>query len=264
MGWGDEIMITAQARQRQLKDPRRVVVVDAWGAARWHPIWDNNPRLAKRGTYIDDRQIQILRNYPGNRPYLDYARFNNRDRTEPYAYTSFRVEPGEIYLTAAEKQLGDRARDAVILEPNIKPRASPNKDWGWARWQRLAHALRDLPLVQIGAPGVPRLAGVEFIATRDVREACGVLSGAALLIAPEGGLHHAAAALGIRAVVIFGGFISPATTGYDLHTNLFTGGSACGMRIPCAHCAAAMERITPEEVATAAREQLLLRQALAA
>jgi ADP-heptose:LPS heptosyltransferase len=89
-----------------------------------------------------------------------------------------------------------------------------------------------------------------------VRQASAVLAGAALLISPEGGLHHAAAALGLRAVVIFGGFISPATTGYDLHRNFFTGGQACGMRLACAHCAEAMARITPEEVAAAAREQL--------
>jgi FkbM family methyltransferase len=58
--------------------------------------------------------------------------------------------------------------------------------------------------------------------------AAGVLSGASLLISPEGGLHHAAAALGVRAVVIFGGFISPATTGYALHTNLFTAARPAG------------------------------------
>lgn len=266
MGWGDEIMVTARVRRMQVRDPRPVGIRGGDGLARWHSIWDNNPRMAKPGWHWPGQhRVQWLHDFPGHRPYLDYSKFRNRDRRQPYVYTQFRAEPGEIYLSPAEKNLGDLARGAVILEPNIKASASPNKDWGWQRWRRLARELQDLRLIQIGAPGVPQLGDrVEFIATRDIREACGVLSGAALLISPEGGLHHAAAALGIRAVVIFGGFISPATTGYELHTNLFTGGVACGMRVACAHCQAAMERITPAAVAMAAREQLRIREACAA
>ena len=64
-------------------------------------------------------------------------------------------------------------------------------------------------------------------------------------------MHHCAAAFGVPGIVIFGGFISPATTGYGCHVNLFTGGEACGMRIPCEHCADAMRKITPEQVAAA-------------
>lgn len=265
MGWGDEIMVTAQARRLQLRDPRRVVVVNRDGSARWHPIWENNPRFAKRGTYIDDRQIQMLANFPGHRPYLDYKEFRNRDRTQPYVYTNFRVEPGEIYLSPEELKLGELVRGAVILEPNVKPAASPNKDWGWERWERLARELRGLRLVQLGPVGTRLLRDVEWIQTDDIRQACGVLSGARLLISPEGGLHHAAAAMRVPAVVIFGGFISPATTGYALHTNLYFGeiDKPCGMRVPCAHCAAAMARITPELVVVAARVQLEQRRVAA-
>lgn len=254
MGWGDEIMVTAQARQIQERDLRPVAVMGRDGQPRWHPIWDNNPRLVNPRSSFDKRRAQWLHNYSGRRPYLDYARFDNRDKRQPYVYTSWRVEPGEIYLTEAEKALGRRYGGAVIVEPNVKAGASPNKQWG--RWEELAAELADLPLVQVGPAGTPTLAGVDLIVTRDVREASAVLSGASIYIGPEGGLHHAAAALGVRGVVIFGGFISPATTGYDLHTNLFTGAEACGMRVPCRHCAEAMARITPQEVAAAARAQL--------
>lgn len=257
MGWGDEIMATAQARRMQLRDPRPVQVVDRWGGVRWHPIWDNNPRIRHPEALPLPGSVQKLFNAPGHRPYLNYNKFKNRDKDQAYVYTDFRVEPGEIYLTDPEKALGRRAAGAIILEPNIKASASPNKDWGWIRWSRLAWELRNVRrLVQIGAPGSPVLGGVEFLPTADVRQACGVLSGAALLISPEGGLHHAAAALGIRAVVIFGGFISPATTGYEGHVNFFAGGKACGMRVPCAHCREAMERISPQEVAAVARRLL--------
>lgn len=257
MGWGDEIMVTAQARRLQERLPgHKIAVVDRWEQRRWHPIWEHNPRILKPSEPCSPRVLARLANYPGHRPYLDYARFNNSDKAQRYVYTGFRVEPGEIYLTPEERALGERLRGRVILEPHVKARASPNKGWGWARWERLAAELRDLDLAQLGPRDTPTLPGVDLVETADVRKAAGALSGAALLIAPEGGLHHAAAALGVRAVVIFGGFISPATTGYDLHVNLFTGGEACGMRLPCAHCDAAMARITPEEVAAHARAQL--------
>jgi hypothetical protein len=130
----------------------------------------------------------------------------------------------------AEKALGELARGAVILEPNIKPRPRRIRIGAGRAGSGSRHAARS-------APGPDRRAGTpRSRASSSFRRATfarpPASSGAALLISPEGGLHHAAAALGVRAVVIFGGFISPATTGYELHTNLFTGGQACGMRIP--------------------------------
>ena len=64
----------------------------------------------------------------------------------------------------------------------------------------------------------------------------------------EGGVHHTAATVEAKGVVIFGGFIPPEITGYDFHTNLFTGGEACGSRYSCKHCKAAMEAIEVDEV----------------
>ena len=61
--------------------------------------------------------------------------------------------------------------------------------------------------------------------------------------------NHAAAALDVPSVVIFGGYISPKQTGYSTQENIFTGGEPCGMRIPCDHCATAMKAIDPEMVA---------------
>jgi ADP-heptose:LPS heptosyltransferase len=60
------------------------------------------------------------------------------------------------------------------------------------------------------------------------------LSRAIGYLGPEGGMHHASAAVGVPAVVIFGGYISPKVTGYEGHINLFTGtGLGCGNSQPC-------------------------------
>ena len=107
------------------------------------------------------------------------------------------------------------------------------------------HGLRPVQLVP---NGVQTVEGIDVIRTSDFRMACAVMAHARAAVLPEGGLHHAAAAVGTSAVVIYGGYISPEQTGYTLHHNLFTGGVPCGMRQPCSHCIEAMSKITPELV----------------
>ena len=69
-------------------------------------------------------------------------------------------------------------------------------------------------------------------------------------------MHHAAAALGIDAVVLFGGFISPQITGYEYHANLTGGVKACGNLYTCAHCRKAMDSISIDDVLTPIMERL--------
>ncbi len=269
MGYGDEIMVTGEARRRQgAGDPRPVAVLDRHGEPRRHPLWSGNPRIAAAQDLARGLDVQTIVNGPGCRPYIDYAAMRGdwdalhpgrpfttrpRDRRLPWRYTDWRAAPGEL------PSAGRRAPGGyVVIEPHIKGAASPNKDWGWARWQDLARRL-DLDWVQLGPPGTRLLEGVRHMVTPSFLAACRALSGARAAVLPEGGPHHAAAALGVPAVVIFGAMTSPANTGYDTQVNLFEpagGASPCGMRVPCGHCARAMARIEPQTVATHL-EQLL-------
>jgi ADP-heptose:LPS heptosyltransferase len=111
---------------------------------------------------------------------------------------------------------------------------------------------------QIAPPGRPGLTGFPLIRTNSFREAIAVLKASTLYVGPEGGLHHASAAVGTKAVVVFGGYISPKTTGYDFHECL-TGGATrgCGTRRGmCEHCLKHLNRIAPEDVLRAARRLL--------
>jgi len=80
-----------------------------------------------------------------------------------------------------------------------------------------------------------------------------MLARCSLYIGPEGGLHHGAAAVGTPAVVIFGGYIHPTTTGYAAHVNLFGADEACGNTTECQHCKLAMDAITVDQVYEAAK-----------
>jgi hypothetical protein len=250
LGWGDEIIASGQARLLRLSEPRyKVGIYDRNGALRSHDAWLYNPNIAGRNDPTG--RVTELRNGPGMRPYI---RSKHPDRWE---WKSWECPVGEIYFSEYEREIAQRFSWDIIIEPNLKAKASPNKDWGLARWQELTRILlaSGRAVFQLGPMGTRVLTGARLIETQTMRQACAMLWRARGAVLPEGGLHHSAAALGVKSIVIFGGYISPKQTGYASQVNLFTGGEPCGWRAPCQHCAKAMSSITPEEVAAAALEE---------
>lgn len=255
MGMGDELLAAGQARARQeAGDARRVRILGADKQPRWDALWEGNPRIA--GPH-EPGDFQWVINGPGARPYIAAK------HSRCWTWRDFVPTPGEIHFTRTEKDFAATHRADIVIEPTLKPRASPNKHWGADRWLEFVRlATREgLALTQLAANGQFVLPGVRWVQSPDFRHACAVLARARAYVGHEGGLHHAAAAVGVPGVVIYGGFISPRQTGYALHSNLFTGGEPCGMRVHCPHCARAMAQIEPEQVLAALQEKLRLEQA---
>jgi ADP-heptose:LPS heptosyltransferase len=223
-------------------EKRRVRILDLHGQPRaTHPLWEGNPHLAR----ADERgQFLAVVNGPNARPYT------SGKTPMQWFWKPFVCTPATMVFSAGELAFAHDKNPGVVIEPNVKPKASPNKNWGWKRWVAFAvlATAKGVRLTQLGPPGTQLLPGAKLIETTDFRRACAVLSRARAFVGHEGGMHHAAAAVAIPAVVLFGGFISPQQTGYQSHTNLFTGGTPCGMRVHCAHCDDAMAAITPEQV----------------
>lgn len=226
MGLGDDIMATAQAR----------VVHEATGHkvtfGYWSEVFDNNPIIARDGPAIG------IDNRPGRRPYI-LGVLDRRFVFNP----NFRAVPGEIWLTEAERRGAFNAR--IIVEPHVKEKVSGrNKAWPWEKWQELVGSLEDVYQLDYGKP---LLEGVAPLRVGSFREACAHLEGATL-ICTDGGLHHAAAALGARAIVLWGHYSSPENLGYDDHVNIWGGSGPCGNLDPCEQCEEAMNAITVDEV----------------
>ena len=248
IGIGDELIVTGQARVMQEARiakglrPLLIHVRDRDNGTRKHPAWLYNPRIATRSDRL--AQFEELENRPGIRPYIAH-----KSETR-WTWKDFECPVGELYFSEAETAYAAQFSPDVVIEPHNKEGASPNKQWGWIRWNKLAYLLgkHGVRVTQMGPEGTALLDRAEFIETPNFRMAAAVLARARAAALPEGGLMHAAAAVGVRAAVIFGGFISPRQTGYAMHSNLFTGGEPCGWRVSCKHCAKAMDAITPEQV----------------
>lgn len=225
---------------------------------RWHPyareIFRNNPNIAPPGDE-DAPDIEWVEHYAGKRLYN--RQFGKRWLWMP----GHGNRPGEVFFDADELKFGKRfGAGFVLIEPNVPTFKSvaPNKQWPLDRYDKLAKYLRKdgYDVCQFLYGSGHQIPGVRQIKTPSFRHAMAVLAHAALYIGPEGGLHHGAAAVGIPAVVIFGGFITPDATGYLTHTNLTAGGDACGSLQRCEHCRLAMDAITIEHVHGAAADHL--------
>jgi Glycosyltransferase family 9 (heptosyltransferase) len=245
MGFGDDIMASGLARglhQRGKRaafgDGKRII----WGP--WsEEIFKHNPKIAWPGSE-GCRDLEWIDYYKGHRK---YNRLDSSRARWIWNY-EWKATPGEMFMPEYRRTAGNY----IYIEPNLpwqKP-VAVNKDWGLAKYQAVAdRLLADGHNLIQSAHGRDKLRGVKLVSTPTFRSALAILQCARVALVPEGGMHHAAAALGVPAVVIFGGFSPPAVLGYDAHENL-TGGvqEACGWILKCHHCAKALARISVEEV----------------
>ena len=89
---------------------------------------------------------------------------------ERWSYTGWQAVPGELYVPRLE------AQGYVLIEPNLKPRASPNKRWPWSHWQELVRLMPDIAWLQLGLAGTRVLEGVRFQRTDNFKEAAIIAS----------------------------------------------------------------------------------------
>lgn len=218
-------------------------------------IFERNPNIAPPGAE-GAKDLEWIDYRKGNRQYNSHDISNRRWR---WNY-DFHAKPGEMFFAAHEVARGKEwqsGKPMVVVEPTV-PRTklgSVNKQWHVNRYESVAESLRKrgFDVVQfVHGPG-SRVPAARYIEPGNFRRALAILEHAVLYIGPEGGLHHGAAAVGIPAVVIFGGWAAPSVTGYQTHANI-TGGDVapCGALYYCEHCKQAMERISVDVVLEAA------------
>lgn len=207
----------------------------------------------------------LIVNAPGCRPYIVYPFTAETGWTFDRSFRA-RDHIAKIYLTDEELEIGRRVRERlgpyVLFDPWSK---HPNLRWPIEHWQkliypdapwRIAFVQQDYPLGY--AHEIP---GAVRVPTPSFREACGLLASASAYIRGESGMCHAAAALDVPNVVIWGGCMDwEVLGGYPKQIGVGvqqTGGQPpCGSYSPCSHCKAVMASISPFEVSVALRRAL--------
>lgn len=234
-----------------------VTLCDANGVPRWHYLWRDNPAIyVPKQPLIPYREPYILTGH-GHLPYLEYPYSTHWTFSKTWKAREHRAR---LYLSEEEFNRGTDLLKAtgpyILIEPSGRDRKNRNRCWPFPKWQALVTRLFEVleePLLQLDHAAADRLSGVGLVENSEFRAACGVLSGARLFIGPEGGLAHAAAALGTPAVVLWGGCIDANVLGYPEHINLVYRHpkTPCGSLGPCVHCDEAWQALTPDQVVEA-------------
>jgi len=137
---------------------------------------------------------------------------------------SLSTESVELFLNAQ-----DEARGAKLLMPYkncvvIHPKAafSANKDWIWERWPELVERNPQYTFIQIGSSGEDYVKGCVDHRGISIRDTAAVIKAANALVAVDSLFAHVAAAVGTRAVVLFGA-TTPVIWGHPGNVNLYAG-----------------------------------------
>jgi hypothetical protein len=259
VGFGDEIIGSGLARGAHARGKKiafgdgKKIIWSKWCAE----AYENNPNVARPGQeHLPN--VEWIPFHVGNRGYSTL----NAAKTNWIWNYDYRMQPGEFFFSEAERAQAERYKPGfIVIEPNLqwfKPVVA-NKDWGNGNYFELARRLQahGYRLAQFKHANTRRIIpGAELIVLPRFRQAIAVMARAALYIGAEGGMMHAAAAVDLKAVVLFGGWSPPQVVGYPWHTNIVGSDEACGNVNPCQHCQQAMAKISVEQVEAAAHDEM--------
>jgi ADP-heptose:LPS heptosyltransferase len=257
MGFGDAIMASALVRGFHARGKLAAFFSPDGNhrTIKWtgvcEDILKHNPNVARPGQE-NEKNLVWMAHY---KKVFVYARYDGHQRRWLWD-RKFRPSPGEFFFGPEDRIPDEVEKPFVFIEPNVawQRAANINKDWGDGKYEELAKALIDrghMVVQCIHGNSRRRLPGARCIPTPLFRQAARIMSQARLIIAPEGGNHHAAAALGVPAIILWGDW-SPHSMGYDDQIKFGPGTEACGIVDKCQHCRATFDRITVEEVFEAA------------
>jgi ADP-heptose:LPS heptosyltransferase len=133
-----------------------------------------------------------------------------------------------------------------------------NKDWPDKCWVELINSLsRRTGVIEIGEKTYNEKVPLEnYVDLRDdtsLEELVAVVAAGDIFVGPVSGPAHIAAAAGIPAVVIIGGYEHPKNTSYSEHISLYTavGCAPCWLREPCPYDLKCLKMIRPSTVESA-------------
>jgi len=272
-GIGDAILLTASLRAMARANPRRRIVI--WSAHPGHEsVFRNNPYVASFRRV--GRFAGILYAMAGGSWWAPYAD-SEYSRTFPSLLYSKRAasiiaeilnvsledETPELFLSPAEiSAAAEKVRNLgrPLIAIHALGACSATKNWSVANWNELVSCNPDLTFVQLGRSGEPTIAGVHNLMGIGLRQAFAIIKVCDSFVGVDSGFAHAAAAVGVPGVVLFGP-TTPRIWGHAHAANLYSHrycspcldvirGSACPFSNAC------MKELTPRMVENALRAQL--------
>jgi ADP-heptose:LPS heptosyltransferase len=139
-----------------------------------------------------------------------------------------------IFLNEEEQSrrlLPETEKPWVAIQSTGLAKWTDNKNWGVDRFREVVRLLKGkASIVQMGVKGDPSLGvDLELQGKLPIRDVFVVLRQCRAFIGQVGFLMHASAAVGLRSVIVYGGFEAPWQSGYKSNINLYSD-------VECAPC----------------------------
>lgn len=247
-GMGDNLLMSMFPPVLKRKNPDLKIIIQT----PWKTLFAHNPFI----DWVTDKHIKSIdKTIRASYLILENTEVSLYEQMMSAIGEKSKAEPS-IFLTDAEKKNAGKKFDGkyITICPSGKQSFSANrKEWGFENFQNLINIMDDYSFVQIGGKNDRLLDGVQDARGLEIRESAAVMSNSLLFIGLEGGLMHLSKAVGIKGVIIYGGLIKPAVSGYDDFVNIYRD-VECS---PCFHSNKShsicetmicMKQITPEDV----------------
>jgi ADP-heptose:LPS heptosyltransferase len=149
----------------------------------------------------------------------------------------------------------DLPRPWILIVRQTGP-FTPNKDWPGEYWETLIDwLLTRYTIIDAGAMCADRRSRcepnyVDLVGRTTLPQFMAAIAAADLLVVPETGPMHIAAAVGTPSVVIYGGYIDPVASGYAGNINFYSPVpcAPCWLRDACPYDKKCLHQITPAQV----------------
>jgi ADP-heptose:LPS heptosyltransferase len=128
----------------------------------------------------------------------------------------------EVYLTPAELNAGRRGVASVRMPVALHTVgiSTPNKLWSNEKWAALVAACPQLDFIQLGVEHEPAIPGARDMRGLSLRDSFAVTRYCRAFVGVDSAPGHAAVALGVPAVILFGP-TNPEVWGHPTATNLY-------------------------------------------
>lgn len=235
---GDQLCMSSVIRLIHNQYPFKIIVISSFSE-----LFENNPRLWRsyqvKVGFLGSLIARILRFLSGNHlenflftnvnfTYEDYMRDPNNLLHIVEANTlhfnldlNFDKIFNEIFFTKNEINIFSRKFNLrepySIIQPNSKTSYTPNKDWGFEKYQKIVTKFKNINWVQVGLKGDLILDDVKnYVGMTSLRELAFLIKNADFVLADEGLLNHMASAFESKSFVIFSGFSQVELAKYDI------------------------------------------------
>lgn len=261
-GLGDQLLLSALAREFQLKGEPRV-----WISTYVPELFVGNPDVERVVKPDSSREQWFIVRFGGRQVRPDYSPYipeERRDMPPKKHLLAIMCEQAGIsgqvslrpylHLTRNEIKAGRLFEKQVVIQNTgqSSKHFMWTKEWYPDRFQEVVNALKPhFNFIQVGGKNDPKLEGAhDFRGRTSIRESAALLANSVFFVGLVGFLMHLARAVDCRAVILYGGRELPSQSGYPCNENL-TGQTACSpcwRRDDCPGQRACMDQITSKHV----------------